>query len=404
MAERKSWPRGIGKRAAELHRGGPDLGGITWEEVAELLSEEFEEDVGKWNARDLGRAYLKSQGLARWGVPVGADEVGMSVKEYGNYKEVTYTPSGRPRVYTYEQLVALVKVDEKVWRCDTFEATFWEQGYKDERANLKYVDGKATGTMEKRGGKIEQLGRIFARFVRRNPEPVKPTIHPIKAEKIYPFPTPRKTERPFKRYLLFGDPHFGFYRTGPIELEPLHDRRVLNIILQLAAELDPDAIKIGGDLFDFAELSKYITSPEYRFLLQPAINEFHWFLAQLRDTCPEADISAHEGNHDERLWRHQKVHSAWACELHKATALQAPPVLSVPYLVDMQSLGVRWIGGWPNDEAGDRDGEQLHDLLLPYSPRGERQPDDLDRARAAAHLRAYAGLHVPDGRVGSRPD
>lgn len=360
MAKNKRWPKGFGKRAAQLHNGGPNHGGPTWTEVAETLEKEFGIAVGKWDARDNGRSFLRTGGWARWGVPKEADDAGLSVKEYGNYAEIVYTASGRPRIYTVEQLIAFSKFDLDKWVIEQQECTSWEVGAKTRDVDMEYVDGVGTGHIKKGDLAVEQLFRVFVRLVQREPEPVRPTIHPVKAAKTFPFPKPCKTTRPFKRYLTFGDPHFGFFRTAPLTLEPLHDRRALNIILQLAKELEPDAIKIGGDIFDFAEMSKFITSPEYRLLLQPAISEAHWFFAQLRTICPDADISTHEGNHDERMWRHQKQHSAWACELRKATQLLAPPALSVPNLLDLESLGIRWIGDWPNDEDWEGDVRFIH--------------------------------------------
>lgn len=350
----------IGKRAAELHRGGPERGGKSWNDVAAELG------IPRERARGAARRWLKKQDLQYWGQP--EDDDGFSTKQFGNYMEVSYTPHGRPRIYTEEQLFAFLKVDFEVWACERFEATSWEVGAKDERAKLSYIDGRATGEITKDGLKVEQLFRVFARFVKRQPEPIRPSIHPVQAAKTHLFPTTTKSDKPFTRVLAFGDPHFGFWRTGPLTLEPLHDRRALNIILQLAVEMQPDCIKVLGDLFDFAEMSKFLTSPDFRYLLQPAIYELHWFLEQLREYCPDSDISTHEGNHDERMRRNMKQHIAWACDLKQATKMEGPAALSVPGLLDLESLGIRWIGDWPNDEDWVEDVRFIHGNLARKNP------------------------------------
>jgi hypothetical protein len=135
-------------------------------------------------------------------------------------------------------------------------------------------------------------------------------------------------------------------------LDPFHDRRVLDIILQIAHTEQPDRIDCLGDFFDFASWNdKYLTDPGLEYTTQPAINEGHWWLRQLREACPDATISIHEGNHDNRMENAIVKHLRAAHGLRPADELDLPDAMSPERLLALHKLGIEWCGNYPDDSV-----------------------------------------------------
>jgi len=156
---------------------------------------------------------------------------------------------------------------------------------------------------------------------------------------------PRESEAapPTERCLLIGDPQFGFRRTRKGYLEPLHDRRVLDVALQIAAEEQPDYILFTGDMLDLAELStKYPRPIELLDTTDPSFAEARWWLASFRRTCPQSRIICLEGNHDDRVLR------AVRAAVPALATLQAPgddkPALDFSRLLGCDDLDIEWVG------------------------------------------------------------
>lgn len=156
-----------------------------------------------------------------------------------------------------------------------------------------------------------------------------------------------------ERALIVSDPHIGYrrdLRTGA--LAPFHDRRVLDLAVQLASLEQPEVIVVTGDLMDNAEWSdKFVKAPEFYFVTQPAIHESHFFLAQLRVAAPAARIVLLPGNHDDR-WRSAIMrHMIAAYDLRPADNPEAPALLSPQHLLGLDSIDVEYIGEYPEGEV-----------------------------------------------------
>lgn len=79
-------------------------------------------------------------------------------------------------------------------------------------------------------------------------------IEPIKAPKVNKTRKPevlKGPEAPCKA-LLGGDFHFGYLRMSEGGLIPTHDEEAIGLFHQVAADIQPDKIMLGGDTFDFA--------------------------------------------------------------------------------------------------------------------------------------------------------
>jgi len=268
--------------------------------------------------------------------------------------------SKSPRIKTLEQLLEACEVDLNVWRVERYIVNKWEVGAKEEHTDLAFDNGVMTGAVKKEGLLVHPLFQVKAWLVRIEPEPIFPALQPV-ASNITVCDSPEPIRRNIRRSLIWADPHFGFtrdLRTG--HLTPFHDRRTLDVILQIAQVAQPDRIDCLGDLLDLPEWTdKFLRSPEFYHTTQPAVLEAHWWLAQLRLTAPNAAIAVHEGNHDRRLDDAIVKHLRAAYDLRAADELDLPPAFSVPKLLALHQLGIRWVDDYPNDEDWLNDGVRL---------------------------------------------
>jgi hypothetical protein len=271
----------------------------------------------------------------------------------GNYA-VAESQDGRIR--TLPDLLAASKVDLSVWkvRDDNSWGTKAFEGYAaDEYKNLTFVDGKITGTLKRDGIITETLFSVWASFVRIVPEPLVPTVRPIVSPNL-DFPTPsRPSATGVSSALIVADAHIGFRADDFLRhMRPCHNRQAMDLVVQAAARLQPDAIIILGDLLDMPMFSdKFIRHLEFERMTQPAIIEAHWWLRRLREACPKARIELHQGNHEQRIERSLLANFREACHIKPADELQLPPSMSVPRLLSLHKMGIEWVGDYPDDVA-----------------------------------------------------
>ena len=265
-----------------------------------------------------------------------------------NRREVSMASS---RITTVEDLVQFAQVDLTTWYIERHEINKWEVGAKSVERDLTYVDGRATGTIRSDGGlRVAPLIQIKLWLRRIKPVPVFPTIQPVFCTEN--FEMPEVVREAVQRSVILADPHIGFTRDlRTAELEPFHDRRAMDVALQVIQYVSPTRIDILGDFLDLADWSdKFTRLPEFVQLTQPAVLEGYWWLRQIRKVAPNAVITLYEGNHDERMRRAVLNNMRQAYELRAADEMDLPPALSVPKLLALHELGIRWIGNYPDGE------------------------------------------------------
>jgi len=269
----------------------------------------------------------------------------------GNYA-IAESKDGRIR--TLPDLLAACKVDLSVWKVrdrDGWEAKAWEGYAADEQKDLRFDEGKISGTVHRDGIITETLWSVRAVFVRIKPIPIQPVVSPVQCPVTYKAPGRDTRKLAEGTAGLLADPHYGYeWKPPEWKLKPFHDRAVLDLFLQVMAEAQPEVIELLGDWFDLAAFQdKFLKRPEYYQTTQPAILEAHRYLRQLREACPDSDIRLHMGNHDERIETAMIGHMREACELRPADAMDLPPMMSVPRLLALHELGIEWVPGYPND-------------------------------------------------------
>lgn len=275
-------------------------------------------------------------------------ELGTEFEIDGN---VAVAKSVSTQITTLEELLEVCQVDLEVWEVDDFTIrTYdgWRGGLEKE---MRWEGGKIVEGYVKDGGIITRtLFSIFARLVRREPVPLEPTFSIISCPITFP---PPRGARPgdHVRSLLFSDAQIGFWRDVQSgQLTPFHDRQMLDIIAQIAADYQPHLIGILGDLFDMTRFTRqYVHEPEFYWTTDPALKEGHWFLRRLREACPDAQIVYPEGNHEVRLPVYVRSHMIEACKIERISGQF--PALSLPDLLDLDALQVEWIPGYDDDTA-----------------------------------------------------
>lgn len=244
-------------------------------------------------------------------------------------------------VKTLEELLAVCKVDLTVWKVDKFVCNKWAVGTKND-------DGSVTKT---------PLFQIKAWLVRAVIEPVEfAPVAPIEiylpAQKAAPAII-RKRGSKIRRAVIWPDAQVGFKRdlvTG--RLTPLHDRRAIDVALQLTRHIQPNRVVWLGDMTDFPDWStKYLVSPECVQTTQPTLVELAWMCAQLRLISQSMQIDWIEGNHEARLETALKTNSRQAYGLRPADDLYGPPMLSLPRLLNLASLRINYLGPYPSGEV-----------------------------------------------------
>lgn len=229
---------------------------------------------------------------------------------------------GQALVMNIDDLVEVADIDVSEWTIARHRVNTWT-------TTLKNADGEP---------EIVRNWQVRADLERRFVVDVaEPSWTPVR--RIEP------DEHPMvESALIIPDSQHGFRWTEDRRrLEPLHDRRACDIAVQVARELQPQTIVLLGDMLDVAEWStRYPRPSELRDTTQPTLLEVHWWLRDLRETCPTARILYLEGNHEDRITR------ALIDSMPHAAGLTAvgdtEPVLSVPRLLGLDALDIEYVG------------------------------------------------------------
>lgn len=277
-----------------------------------------------------------------------APEKNLKTTQKGNYATVTATGTS---LLTLDGLWEKSGLGKDEWRAVDYEAQKWQVGAKSKEGELHFKDGKIVdGELYYEGIVVQDLWSEKAKWLRTSPIALHPAVRPVECNYSYKGWSPAR-ENDIEKVLVIGDFQFGFSReVHNAKLTSFHDRLVIDIILQVAEMLEPDRIIILGDLFDFVNMTdRFLRSPKFEYTTQPAIMEAHWFLRQLREVCPHARITMHEGNHDARMRLAISKHMRSAYGLRAADEFHLPPSLSPQRLLALHKLGIEWIDKYPND-------------------------------------------------------
>lgn len=303
--------------------------------------------------------------------PVSSESV--KVRSQDNYLEIE---ANRKRIVSLDDLLAAANVDLEVWKVDRYIINKWEVGAKTARRQIEWKDGQIVEGFLDDPGKleVEPLFQIKIYLIRRIPVEITPVIKPIEItiSNVQPeFVKSNIRYNEFKRALIVPDIQVGFSRDlFTNSIDPFHDRRALDIVLQFAQLFSFDKIVFLGDLLDLPDWTdKFIRSPAFYFNTQPAVIELSWWLSKFRAAAPSAEIYALEGNHDLRMTTALQAHLNAAYQLRPADEISLPPSLSVERLLSLSSLDIKYIAGYPDNEVWLNDRLRLiHGSIVRSNP------------------------------------
>jgi hypothetical protein len=269
-------------------------------------------DTQRYKCKDCNREYLEGYD----NIPTSNTNTSSAVEEL-NYTYLTDNIA-TGETPTLESLLSKFKVSEEIWKVTNFKINQWDVSAKEE------VDGKIvwnTHTNYQASAKVSPL-----KFNVKTPK------RKLKVDVILP-----DSQCGFKRNLETG------------ELTPLHDLRAIAIATEMIKDIKPDRVIMLGDMLDLPDWSThFVRSPEFYFTTQPSLNYVASWIKELRPYCKEMVYI--EGNHEKRMIDSIIQNTIQAYGIKPANEPKSAPILSVPYLLGLDKLDVKYIGNYPHGE------------------------------------------------------
>ena len=258
-----------------------------------------------------------------------------SISEELNYKHITDNVVDG-KAPTLETLLNKFKVSEDDWKVTNFKINQWDVSAKEE------IDGKIYWNTHTN----YQANATLIRKI-----PVVCDFPTVQGAKVSPLKFNVKTpKRKLKVDVILPDSQCGFKRnleTG--ELTPLHDLRAIAIATQIIKDIKPDRVIMLGDMLDLPDWSThFVRSPEFYFTTQPSLNYVASWIKELRPYCQ--DMVYIEGNHEKRMIDSIIQNTIQAYGIKPANEPKSAPILSVPYLLGLDKLNVKYVGNYPHGE------------------------------------------------------
>lgn len=311
--------------------------------------------------------------------------------ERGNSLEVE---AKIPQIKTLDEIIKHCDIDLNVWKIDSHVINKWDSTFHGSPIPLFQVKV----FLSKKIPDVETFPTIKSLNINVSKFINKKAI---------------TKDREFKTALVFPDAQVGFrkdLRTN--RLDPFHDRRCMDIGLQISSILNPDVIILQGDMIDLPEQSdKFLKSPEFYFTTQPAIIELGWWIAQIRNLNPNARIIYLEGNHEFRLKRSLMTNLIHSYNLKSYDKLDSYPALSIENLLSLDKLNVEYLGDYPKGEFWLNDNLKGIHGNIAKSGSGDTVKEVLKQTRCSlfqGHIHriesASKTVHVKDRSITYRVD
>ena len=115
---------------------------------------------------------------------------------------------------------------------------------------------------------------------------------------------------------------------------PFYDPRTVSLFLRFAKDLQPDKIVLNGDVMDCWEISDFVRSPFVKTKFRDEIKQTKTFLKDLRQKCPNSEITFIEGNHEFRVRKYL---------MYRAKELAELDELQIQTLLGLDELKIEYI-------------------------------------------------------------
>jgi len=289
-------------------------------------------------------------------------------------------------VATLDELLLKANVNPDDWNVTTWQARAWDANTGD--------------------GQVQTMHYVRAQLEPRLGKQLYAATH---------IPPPNLEPRcnksgPVEKVILIPDTQVGYRRSrrhGQQWLEPIHDRKAMDLAWTICEQTQPDKIILLGDMLDLAEMStKYPRPADLINTSQPAILEMAWWCRRLRETCPNSEILYVEGNHEARLERLIIEKAGSAEGLRGAGDDRA--ALSVARLLGLDALDIDYLGPFGADQWLWKESKtpvRIHHGGIVRSKGGQTVSAQLakyHRSIIGGHVHrvevAWATDHGPDGQ------
>jgi hypothetical protein len=182
-------------------------------------------------------------------------------------------------------------------------------------------------------------------------EPKWDTIHQAQPVNITAPKPAKQLKTKHKVAIALPDPQIGGRFLFDKGWDPFHDEAAMDVSLQIVSFLEEtdriDWVINLGDFLDLPSQGRFDQEAGFAGTTQRAIDRGHLFLQQQRAAAgPKAEIVLIEGNHDRRMEKYILSNSAAAWGLKRAN-MDALPVMSLPYLLRLDEIGVTYIDAYP---------------------------------------------------------
>lgn len=249
-----------------------------------------------------------------------------------NNREINVKYKGKEK--TLEDLINELDIDKSVWEITNVVYNEWDGMRPHDNGTIKLHQIKIS------------LRRIILQTNYEIPKPINIVLN-VEERNVY-----RNKSSSIKTAVILPDMHIGFRRNNSnSELISTHDRKAMDVALQITRYIRPDRIVLLGDNLDLAQESKYPTGPEFYFTTQASAVELAWWLAQLRAIDSEMQIDYLEGNHGSRIDKLLMQNAVSAYGLKAADNLEGPPLLSIQNLIGLDSLNIKYYPNYPQGKV-----------------------------------------------------
>jgi hypothetical protein len=257
-------------------------------------------------------------------------------------------------------------------REDPIRHTYIEQLLDNSNINKDEIGAIQSAKISSWGvhAKDPQTGEIITKHLYSTkltlvPEiPELPVVNRATVGPIHPIETPRLL-RKTKTAFIYSDAQIGYLIDPEThELAEIHDSKAMSIAHQVMRDVQPNEVAIIGDWMDISFASRWAQHAEFdapNQSIQAAYDHLRMIRASAGSQLEKFTFI--EGNHDQRLEKMLLEHNKSAMRIKRAQDTSAWPVLSVPYLLQFESLGITTTGRYP---GGDY--YMLPDLMLTHAP------------------------------------
>lgn len=201
------------------------------------------------------------------------------------------------------------------------------------------------------GATIRSSSGDWLRYAPATPDedggPAWPVVQQAQPVQVTLDSVPTRPARDLSLALKCADTQIGFRRLSDDSMEPFHDARAMALFVDVVRREQPDTIQILGDFLDLPSQSRWTQEAGFALTTQAALDEGHRFLASLRAAAPDARITLIEGNHDKRLQNFVESNALAAFGLRRANMPESWPVMSLPWLLRLDELGVEYKDAYP---------------------------------------------------------